>query len=70
MHNHKGKNNKLMLWMMLPCFLLVVLIFFGGDKLTSSNYLWLIVLGVCVGPHIWMMLRGHEGHCDIDKEEK
>lgn len=61
MHNNEG-NNKSMIWMMIPCLLLVVIFLFGGGGLVSSKYLWLIMLGVCVVPHIWMMLKGHGRH--------
>lgn len=64
MHNHNGGNGKSMMWMMIPCFLLVVIVILGGGGLASSKYLWLIMLGVCVVPHIWMMFKGHVGHSD------
>lgn len=71
MHNHNGKNNKSMLWMMIPCLLLVVVVLLGGGKLASSNYLWLIMLGVCVIPHLWMMFKGGHGeHSDNSIEDK
>ena len=70
MHNHDGKNNKSMMWMMLPCLLLVVVVLLGGGKLASSNYLWLIMLGVCVVPHLWMMFKGHGEHCDNNKKDE
>jgi len=31
-------------------------------------YLLLIVVGVCVGMHVWMMFKGHGGHRD-EKDE-
>jgi hypothetical protein len=70
MHSHNGKNNKSMMWMMIPCLLLVVVVLFSGGKLGSSNYLWLIMLGVCVVPHLWMMFKGHGGHGDNNTEDK
>ncbi len=74
MHNHNDKDSghKGMLWMMIPCLLLLGFLFFSGGKL-SSGYLWLIIIGVCVVPHIWMMLKGHGGHGghgDADTDEK
>lgn len=70
MHDHnngnKGVGHKGMLWMMLPCLLLFIVILFGGDKFVSSNYLWIIILGVCVAPHIWMMYKGHSDHSTHD----
>lgn len=62
MHNHNGNKNNSMFWMMIPCLLLMGFLLFGGAGLSSSWYLWLIVIGVCVVPHIWMMLKGHGGH--------
>ncbi|MDO8552287.1 MAG: hypothetical protein Q7S01_02015 [bacterium] len=63
MHNYNNKygGHKAMLWMMVPCLLLIGFLFFGGEKLFSSGYLWLIILGVCVVPHVWMMWKGHGG---------
>ncbi len=66
MHNHNNNDSegghKGMMWMMIPCLLLVAVVLFGGGGLASSRYLWLIILGVCVVPHIWMMFKGHGGH--------
>jgi len=75
MHNHNNNNtggdgHKRMIWMMIPCLLLVAVVLFGGGKFISSKYLWLVMLGVCVVPHIWMMLRGHRGHSDNNMEDK
>lgn len=56
---------------MLPCLLLAGFLFLDGSKLASSWYLWLIVIGVCVIPHIWMMFKGHGGcggHGDTDEK--
>ena len=70
MHDHNENNgHKGMMWMMIPCILLVVIALFGS-KLASSNYLWLIILGVCVVPHIWMMLKGRGKHEDKDENDK
>ncbi|MFA6272905.1 MAG: hypothetical protein WC673_00200 [Candidatus Paceibacterota bacterium] len=75
MHDHNSSGNKDgghkgMMWMMIPCLILLGILFFGGDKLASSGYLWLIVIGVCVVPHIWMMFKGHGGHKDDEMEGK
>ena len=73
MHDHGGGNNKSMLWMMLPCLLLLGFLFFGGSKLFSGGYLLWIIVGICVVPHIWMMFKGHgghEGHSDTDMGDK
>jgi hypothetical protein len=73
MHNHTNENDKSsghrgMMWMMIPCLLLLGLLFFSGGRLSSSWYLWLIIIGVCIGPHIWMMLKGHGSH--INSKDK
>lgn len=70
MHNHNGGNSKSMIWMMVPCLLLVVIFLFGGGGLASSKYLWLIMLGVCVIPHIWMMFKGHGEQNEVTTEDK
>jgi|SRR3989344_2974690 len=64
MHNHNNEDggHNGMLWMMIPCLLLLGFLFFGGDTLSSSKYLWLIVAGVCIVPHMFMMFKGHGGH--------
>lgn len=67
MYDHDNVNNrddghKGMMWMMIPCLLLLGVLFLGGGKLASFNYLWLIMLGVCVVPHLWMMFKGHGSH--------
>lgn len=72
MHNHNNKNggHKGMMWMMVLCFLLLGFLFLGGDKLSSSGYIWPILIGVFVVAHIWMMFKGHGGHSDATVEEK
>ena len=70
MHDHNGKNDNWMMWVMIPCLLLIIVVFWGGGKLISSKYLWLVMLGACVVPHIWMMLRGHGEHEDTNTEDK
>lgn len=62
MHNHDGRKG--MMWMMIPCFLLLGFLFLGGSKVVPSEYLWLVIIGVCVVPHVWMMFKGHGGHDD------
>ncbi|MEK9130791.1 MAG: hypothetical protein AAB429_01615 [Patescibacteria group bacterium] len=72
-HNNdseKGSGHRGMVWMMLPCILLAVIILLAGDKLASSKYLWLVVIGVCVVPHVWMMIKGHGKHRDVDPQDK
>ncbi|MEK7219172.1 MAG: hypothetical protein AAB687_00665 [Patescibacteria group bacterium] len=69
MHNHDGKNSKSMMWMIIPCLILLGVLFFAGGKL-SSGYLWPILIGVFVVAHVWMMFRGHGGRNDTDTEDK
>ena len=75
MHNHNNKDggHKGMLWMMIPCLLLLGFLFFGGGKLSSSGYFWPVLIGGFIALHIWMMLKGHGGHggnSDADTEGK
>ena len=73
MHNYTNNNgggHKRMMWMMIPCLILLGVLFLGGGKLASFNYLWLILISICVMPHLWMMLKGHGGHSDDDTREK
>lgn len=72
-HNPNEKKDKSMIWMMIPCFLMIAVILFGGSKLASSGYLWLIIVGVCMVPHLWMMFKGHGecgGHSASNTEDK
>ena len=69
MHDHNGKNDNWMMWVMIPCLLLFGLLFFGGSKLISLRYFWLIMVGICVVPHVWMMFRGHGGHGNSDDKK-
>jgi hypothetical protein len=66
MRNHTNGNdsghNKGMMWMMIPCILLFVVLFLGGERLSSGGYVWPILIGVFVVAHIWMMFTGHGGH--------
>lgn len=68
--NQSDKNNYSMLWMMLPCLFLVGFLFFGGEKLSSSGYLWPVLIGVFVVAHVWMMFKGRGCHKDDDREDK
>ncbi len=75
MHDHNNNDNKDgghkgVMWMMIPCLLLLGILFFGGDKLFSSGYLWPILIGVFVVAHIWMMFKGHGKHNDTNKDGK
>lgn len=70
MHDHnKDGGGKGMMWMMIPCILLIAFVLLSGGGLASSKYIWLIIIGVCVVPHVWMMFKGH-GHGGTDTEDK
>lgn len=61
MHNHdnnKGGGHHGMMWMIIPCLILLGVLFLDGGKFPSGGYIWLIIIGICVVPHIWMMFRG------------
>ena len=63
MHNHnKNDGHSGMMWMMIPCVILLGILFLGGGQLSSSGYLWPILIGIFILGHIWMMFRGHGGH--------
>lgn len=73
MHSHnnsKDSGHKGMLWMMIPCFLLLGFIFLGGEKLSSGGYFWPILIGVFFVAHVWMMFKGHGGHGDAGTKDK
>ena len=74
MHNHNsndgGGGHKGMMWMMIPCLLLLGILFLGGGKLSGGGYLWPILIGVFVVAHVWMMFKGHGGHGNNDTEGK
>ncbi len=59
-----------MMWMIIPCLLLLGILLIGGDKLSSAGYLWLVLIGVFVIAHIVMMAKGRGGHGDDDVKEK
>lgn len=65
MHNHNDneKQNSSMMWMMLPCLLILVFaIFAGGGGLRSWPFL--LIIGGMVVAYLWMMFRGHGSHGD------
>lgn len=67
MRNHNDKNKFSMLWMMLPCLLILGFALFSGGG-ESRSWLSIIVIGAMVGGHLWMMLRGH-GHEPSEDED-
>ncbi len=68
-HNKNGGGNGVM-WMMIPCLLLLGVLFLGGGRLSGGGYLWPILIGVFVVAHVWMMFKGHGGHKDDSAEDK
>ena len=72
MHNHNsndGGGHKGMMWMMIPCLLLLGFLFIGGGNLSSGGYLWPILIGVFVLAHVCMMFKGHGGNNTEDKTD-
>ncbi len=61
-NNSKNGGHKGILWMMIPCLLLLGFVLLGGDTLSSNGYLWPILIGIFVVAHVWMMFKGHGGH--------
>lgn len=71
MHNHnKGGGGHGMMWMMIPCLLLVGFLVFGGGTFLGSGYLWPILFGIFMVAHIWVMFRGHGNHDEIVPGDK
>ena len=69
-NNKKDGGHKGMMWMMIPCLLLLGVLFLGGGTLSVGGYLWPVLIGVFVVAHIWMMFKGHGAHRDNDKKDK
>lgn len=73
MHNHNdykgGGHWGMMMWMMIPCLLLLGVLFLGGGSLSSGGYIWPILIGIFLIAHVWMMFKGHGGHKSGDKNE-
>ena len=65
-NNNKGDGYNGMMWMMIPCLLLLGVLFLGGSTLSSSGFIWQILIVIFVVAHLWMMLRGHGEHKDDD----
>ena len=71
MYNHdKEEGGNGMMWMMIPCLLLLGVLFLGGGKFSGGGYFWPILMGVFVVAHVWMMFRGHGKHSDANTEGK
>ncbi len=69
-NNDSGGGHKGMIWMIIPCLLLLGFLFLGGGELSSGGYLWPILIGVFGVAHVWMMFKGHGGHKDDGAEDK
>lgn len=68
-HDNKNTGHTGMRWMMILCLFLLSILFFGGGKLSSSGYLWPILIGAFVVAHVWMMFKGHGDHKENDTED-
>ena len=56
-----------MMWMMVPCILIVIFaVFAGGGGFRSWPFL--AIIGAMVAGHLWMMFRGH-GHGSSDDNQ-
>jgi fatty acid desaturase len=70
MHNHDGKSDNWMMWVMLICcavpLLIIVLFGFGGKALGFPTWIVLGGVAVMVIAHFFMMGRLHK-HSDKDQ---
>jgi hypothetical protein len=70
MHNHNGKKDSGMMWMMaICCGLPLLILLFAGGSLSSSGYFWPALVGVMVVAYLAMMWRGHGRHSDSDSDQ-
>ena len=69
-NNENKKHNSSMMWMMLPCLLILAFALFTGGG-GPRSWPFLLVIGAMVVTHLWMMFRGHgsrssdEGHATM-----
>ncbi|MEK7156523.1 MAG: hypothetical protein AAB790_01825 [Patescibacteria group bacterium] len=71
MHNHNGKGDNSMMWMMvLCCALPIAFLLFGGSLLASGGFLPKILFGAFAVACVWMMFKGHGGHGDSHENSK
>ena len=74
MHNHNGKGDNSMMWMMMLCCALpLVFLLFAGSTVFSGGYIQYVILGGLAAACFWMMFKGHGGHggnSDADTEGK
>lgn len=78
MHDHDGKGNKSMMWMMAICcglpLLLILFVGGGGKALGTSTWVVFGGMAVMILAHFLMMGRSHknsnEGHSTTEEENK
>ncbi|OGG83047.1 hypothetical protein A3A42_03360 [Candidatus Kaiserbacteria bacterium RIFCSPLOWO2_01_FULL_55_25] len=69
MHNHNGKGDNSMMWMMvLCCAMPFIFLLFAGSTVFSGGYLKYVIIGGLAAVCFWMMFRRHGGH-DADSED-
>ena len=56
--NDNKKGNRSMMWMMVPCLIILLIFVFAGGARSSSWFVW-VLMGGFVAAHLWMMFRGH-----------
>lgn len=69
MHNHDGKKDNWMMWMMICCavpLLLIVLFGLGGKAFGTPTWIILGGIAVMVIAHFFMMRKSHK-HSDEEK---
>lgn len=67
MDNHNDKNSSSVLWMMLPCLLILVfaILAFGRGSL---SWPLLVIAGIIVVVYLWIMFRSKHGNGPSDEE--
>ena len=73
MHNHDGKNNKSMMWMMVICCAvpLVPILFVGGAGKALGGSSWVVFGGITamILAHFFMMGK-HKGNGNSDEKKE
>jgi len=71
MHNHNGKGDNSMMWMMvLCCAMPFIFLLFAGSSVSAGGYLKYVIIGGLAAACIWMMFKGHGGHGNSHEENK
>jgi len=71
MHNHNGKGDNSMMWMMvLCCAVPIILLLFAGSTVFSGGYIQYVIIGGLAAACFWMMFKGHGGHGDPHEDHK